>query len=101
MPDVGPGSPTGGPIPAPGAHGFPIALGNKLGPDHGHFPRGLDAQPDLSALQADHGHANVVSNEELFHQLPSQHQHDILPSSTDVIGPDPRKVGIPGASLVS
>ena len=91
VPDLAPRSRAWISIPGPGPHGLTFALGNKLSPDHGHLPRGLDTQPDLPTLQADNGHTDVVSDEELFHQLPSQHQHDILPSSTDVIGSNPSR----------
>jgi hypothetical protein len=46
---------------------LPLALGNELSPDHRHLAGGLDPQPDLPSLQADDGHTDVVSDEELFH----------------------------------
>src|SRR4051812_10526839 len=59
----------------------PQPLGNELGADHGHLARGLDPQPDLAPFETDDSHANVVSYEEFFHQLSSQHQHGTLPLS--------------------
>jgi hypothetical protein len=57
-----------------------LAVGNELGSDNGHFPWCLDPQADLPAFKSDDRYANVVSNEEFFHQLPGQHQHKTLPS---------------------
>jgi len=57
----------------------PQPLGNQLGADHGHLARGLDPQPDLSLFETDDCYANVVSNEEFFHQCSSQYQHGTLP----------------------
>jgi hypothetical protein len=86
------------PIAGAGPELFPVALGNKFCPDHRHLARGLDTQPNLPPLQADDSHADVVSDKELLHQLPSQHQHDVLPSNTDVIGSKRRCGGFGGAS---
>jgi hypothetical protein len=56
---------------ARGVLGFrPGALRHQLGADHGDFAGRLDAQPHLAAVEADHGHANVLADEEFFHQLP-------------------------------
>jgi hypothetical protein len=60
----------------------PQPLRDELGADHGHLARGIDAQPDLAPFKTDDGYTNVVSNEEFFHQLSSQHQHGTLPLST-------------------
>jgi hypothetical protein len=59
--------------PGPGAGGG--ALGDELGPDHRHVAGRVDPEADLPPLQADDGHADVVADEELFHQLAGQHQH--------------------------
>src|SRR5689334_16554535 len=56
----------------------PQPLGNELGADDGHLARGLDAQPDLAPFEPDDRHANVVPDEEFFHELSSQHQHGTL-----------------------
>ena len=91
MPEVGPRGFARTSRSGSGTRRLAVALGNKLRPDHGHLPRGLYSQPDLPPFEADDGHANVVSDKEFFHQLPSQHQHGTLPSSTDVIGSNPRR----------
>jgi hypothetical protein len=52
---------------------WPQPLGNELGADHGHLARGLDPQPDLALFETDDCNANVVSNEEFFHQFSSQY----------------------------
>src|SRR5437763_12771794 len=56
----------------------PQPLGNELGADHGHLARGLDPQPHLAPFETDDGHANVVSNEEFFHQFSNQYQHSMI-----------------------
>src|SRR4051812_47633899 len=53
------------------------ALGHELGPDHGDLAGCVDSEPDLPSLEADDRHADVVADEELFHQFPRQHEHDI------------------------
>lgn len=83
-------------VAGPSAHDFAVPFWYEFRPDHRHLARRLDPEPDLSTLQADDGHTDVVTDEEFFHQLPSQHQHDILPSNTDVIGPGPWRAGIRG-----
>jgi hypothetical protein len=52
---------------------FPQPLGNELGADHGHLARGIDPQSDLAPFETDDCNANVVSNEESFHQFSSQY----------------------------
>src|SRR4051812_44801094 len=58
---------------------WPPPLGNEPGADHGHLARGVDPQPDLALFQTDDGNANVVSNEEFFHQFSSQYQQGAFP----------------------
>src|SRR5947209_2463252 len=42
---------------------------DQLRADHGDLARGVDPQPDLASLQPDHGHADVVADVKLLHQL--------------------------------
>jgi hypothetical protein len=60
-----------------GPRGRPF--GDQLGADDGDLARGVDAQADLTPLQPDDGHADVVADKEFFHQLPRQHQHGTVP----------------------
>jgi len=53
----------------------PRTIRNQLGANDRHLPRGVDPQPHLSSLQADHGDADVITNEKFFHELPGQNEH--------------------------
>jgi hypothetical protein len=63
----------------PGSRGHPI--GDQLGPHDRDFTGGIDSEPDLTSFQPDDSYTDVVANEELFHQLPRQHQHGTVPQS--------------------
>ncbi len=69
-----------GPRHGPGSRGDP--LGNQLGADHGDLAWSVDPESDLPPFQSDDSHADVVTDEELLHELPRQHQH-----GTDPLGP--------------
>ena len=61
-----------------------LAEGRRAGleqfrPDHRDLFGRLDPEPDLVALEPDDGHADVVPDVELLHQLTSQHQHVVRP----------------------
>ena len=51
------------------------AIRNQLGADDHNIAWGVDAQPYLASLQADNGDANVITDEEFFHELPGKHEH--------------------------
>jgi hypothetical protein len=51
------------------------AIRNQLGADDGHLAWSVDSQPYLPPLQADDGDADVITDEESFHELPGQHEH--------------------------
>jgi hypothetical protein len=53
--------------------------GYQLAAHDRHAARSVDAQPDLAPLDTNHRDANVVTDEKLFHELTSQHQHVCLP----------------------
>ncbi len=57
-----------------------LALRDKLGANHRDVARGFNSKPDLSPLDPYDGHADVVADKKLFHQLPGQHQHSALSS---------------------
>ena len=50
-------------------------LRDQLRPDDRHVARGVDPQPHLPPLQPHDRDADVVTDEEFFHQLPGQHEH--------------------------
>lgn len=52
---------------------------NQLGPNDLDVSRSVDSQSDLSALEPDDRHANVIANEQPFHQLAGQDQHVFRP----------------------
>lgn len=52
-----------------------LSFRHEFGSHDANIARGLNAEPDLSSLQPDHGDANVVADEQFFHQLPGQHEH--------------------------
>src|SRR5512135_1832463 len=45
---------------------WPQTFGDELGADDGDLTRGLDPQADLTSLQADDGHSDVVADKELL-----------------------------------
>src|SRR5512135_622886 len=67
----------------------PQTLGDELGADDRDLARGLDPQADLAPLQADDGHADVVADKKLLHQLPGQHQHGTVPLGVGILVPFP------------
>jgi hypothetical protein len=71
---------SGIPFPHPRVGKLPAR--DELGANHGHLAWGFDSKPDLPPFEPDDGHADVITDVELFHQLPRQHQHGTLPSST-------------------
>jgi len=52
---------------------------DQLGADDCDVARSVDPQPHLSSLEPDDRDADVVTYEQLFHELPGQHQHVGLP----------------------
>jgi hypothetical protein len=54
-------------------------LGNQLGPDDRDLSGRVNPQSNLTSFQPDDSYTDVVANEELFHQLPRQHQHGTVP----------------------
>src|SRR5690606_16378902 len=52
-----------------------FALRDQLRADDRDVARGLDAEADLTPLQPDDGHADVVADVQLLHKLPRQDQH--------------------------
>ena len=53
----------------------PRTIRHQFGADDRHLARGVDPQPHLPPLKADHGDADVITNVEFFHELSSQHEH--------------------------
>jgi hypothetical protein len=68
---------------------------HQFGPDNRDFPRSIDAQAHLAAFETYNSYADVLPDEEFFHQLPRQHQHVTLPLLSPVVGSYPRRVCIP------
>jgi hypothetical protein len=56
-----------------------VAGVQELAADHADVPGGVDPEPDLTALDADHRDADVVADIESLHQLPRQDQHGVTP----------------------
>ena len=56
-----------------------LPVGNQLGANDCHIARGVDSQTHLPPLDPDDRNADVVTNEEFFHELAGQHQHVWLP----------------------
>jgi hypothetical protein len=54
---------------------WPLAIRHQLGTDDGHVARGVDPQAHLAPLQPHHGDTDVITDEEPFHELSSQHEH--------------------------
>jgi hypothetical protein len=52
---------------------------NEFGANDRYVAGSVDPQPHLASLEPDHRDADVVAYEELFHELPGQHQHVCLP----------------------
>src|SRR5271157_216384 len=69
-------------IPFPRPRVGKLPTGDELGANHGHLAWSFDPEPDLPPFEPDDGHTDVVTDVEFFHQLPRQHQHGTLPSST-------------------
>jgi hypothetical protein len=44
-------------------------------PKNRHFPRRFDAEPNLAAIDIDHGDANVIVDYDFFAQLATENQH--------------------------
>ena len=63
-----------------------LAIRDQLRANDGYVARGVDAQAHLSALQADDGDADVIPDEKSFHQLPGQHEHELLPDQRPEVG---------------
>jgi hypothetical protein len=61
------------------AVGRNLAFRDQLGTDDGHLARRVDAQPNLSSLHSDDRDADVITDEQFFHQLPGEHEHRSLP----------------------
>src|SRR5260370_41671899 len=55
-------------------------VGNKLRANDPDSAGSVDPQPDLPALEPDDRDANVITDEEFFHDFPGQNQHVWLPS---------------------
>jgi hypothetical protein len=49
---------------------------DQLGADHRDLAWSIDAEAYLAALESNDGHANLVADVDLFHQLSRQNQHD-------------------------
>ncbi len=55
------------------------SFGNQLGANDRDLSGRVDSESNLTSFQSDDSYTDVVANEELFHQLPRQHQHGTVP----------------------
>jgi hypothetical protein len=49
---------------------------SKLAAKEGHVRRGVNAQPYTVSLHFEHGHDDVIADEQLLAGLPADHEHD-------------------------
>jgi hypothetical protein len=56
---------------------------NQLGANDHHVAWRVDPQPHLPPLQSNHGHADIITDEQLLHELPRQDEHVSHPYFTD------------------
>ena len=82
----------------PGRCGVGPRSGTSSARTTGDLAGGLDPEPDLAPLEPDDGHADVVADVELLHQLPGQHQHGA--SSSRWRDPDARRSAVPSSREV-